>query len=204
MTLYFAYGANMDVAAMKTRAPTAKPLGLARLPRHRLVIMAEGYASVVRDARFAVHGLLWEVSLADIRALDRFEGVDKGLYVKLNQPVVLAASPAKVETGFASGDAARKITPTGAKRAMVYIGQGKAGGRPRPGYLEDVLAAGRALGLPALYLKEIEALAAKPIAAPAMSRAEVGHQDAGPVAGVRPRFSRPGGASRATDQWKWD
>lgn len=184
MTLYFAYGANMDVAAMKTRAPTAKLLGLARLPRHRFVIMAEGYASVVRDARFAVHGALWEVSLADIRALDRFEGVDKGLYVKLNQPVV---------------------TPAAAKRALVYIGQGKAGGKPRPGYLEDVLAAGRALGLPAPYLKEIEALAARPMAAVARPQAEIGHQQAGPVAGVRPRYARPGaGAARATDQWKWE
>lgn len=183
MTLYFAYGANMDVAAMKTRAPTAKPLGLARLPRHRFIIMPEGYASVVRDARFAVHGMLWEVSLADIRALDRFEGVDKGLYTKLNQPVVVAS---------------------GAKRALVYIGQGKAGGKPRPGYLEDVLAAGREIGLPAAYLKEIAMLAAKPMAGGAAPPPGIGHQEAGPVAGVRPRFARPGGMARATDQWKWE
>lgn len=186
MTLYFAYGANMDLAAMKTRAPTAKVVGRARLPRHRLIITADGYASVLRDPRFAVHGVLWEVGLADIRSLDRFEGVDKGLYVKLNQPVVQ-------ESGG-----------LGAKRALVYVGQGKPGGTPRPGYLEDVLAAARAAELPAAYLKEIEALAAKPMSG-AKAPGGIGHQASGPVAGVRPRFARPGAqASRATDQWGWE
>ena len=55
------------------------------------------------------------------------------------------------------------------------------------------------------YLKEIEALAAKPMTAAATPRAAVGYQEAGPVAGVRPRYARPGaGAARATDQWKWE
>ncbi|RYE82539.1 MAG: gamma-glutamylcyclotransferase, partial [Hyphomicrobiales bacterium] len=35
MPLYFAYGANMDIAAMRERCPRSTPLGLARLPRHR-------------------------------------------------------------------------------------------------------------------------------------------------------------------------
>lgn len=194
MTLYFAYGANMDIEAMKRRAPTAKPLGRARLPRHRFVIMAEGYASVMRDPRFSVHGMLWEVSLADIRALDRFEGVDRGLYVKLNQPVI------QEENGL------------GAKRALIYVGQGLPGGRPRPGYLEDVVKAARAIGLPAGYLREIEMLASKPIESvaqkgkPAAPAAAERHLGEGPVAGVRARFSRPGAApaARATDQWKWE
>lgn len=186
MTLYFAYGANMDIDAMKRRAPTAKPLGRARLPRHRFVITQDGYASVVRDPRFAVHGVLWDVGLADIRSLDKFEGVDKGLYVKINQPVVIE--------GFGAG----------AKRALVYVGQGKPGGAPRPGYLEDVLAAARAAGLPAAYLKEIEVLAGKPMSG-AKTPGGIGHQASGPVAGVRPRFTRPGTqASRATDQWSWE
>lgn len=185
MTLYFAYGANMDIEAMKRRAPTAKPLGLARLPRHRFTIMSEGYASVVRDARFAVHGMLWEVSLADIRSLDRFEGVDKGLYVKLNQPVVLEGNGA------------------GAKRALIYVGQGASAGKPRPGYMEDVVKAARGIGLPAAYVKELEGWVGKPM--PSIARAEIGHQEAGPVAGVRPRFARPGSsAARATDQWTWE
>ena len=49
MPLHFAYGSNMDVAAMRARCPASRPLGLARLARPRFVITPEGYAAV-RDA----------------------------------------------------------------------------------------------------------------------------------------------------------
>ena len=130
MPLYFAYGANMDVEAMAQRTRASKPLGLARLPRHRFVITLDGYASVVRDPRTDVHGLLWDMALADITSLDRFEGLARGLYVKVNQPV---------------------ICDTGAKRALVYVGTGAPGGKPKPGYLEDVLKAAETAGLPDAY-----------------------------------------------------
>lgn len=161
MPLYFAYGANMDVAAMGARAPGAKPLGLARLVRHRFVISEHGYASVIRDPRSAVHGLLWEVPLADIRALDRFEEVDRGLYTKIAQPV---------------------ITANGSRRALVYVGSGKPGGKPRKGYLEDVLRAASEIGLPPAYLKEISGLG-QGTPAPASSK----------------RISGP----RASETWSW-
>lgn len=138
MPLYFAYGSNMDVAAMRRRCPASRPLGPARLARHRLAIMREGYASVVRDPRATVHGLLWDLALSDMPALDRYEGVASGLYAKLQQPVLTGAGP---------------------RRALVYVGRGAAGGTPRPGYLEDVLAAGRAAGLPDQYLRELAMLA---------------------------------------------
>ncbi|MGL4494164.1 MAG: gamma-glutamylcyclotransferase family protein, partial [Beijerinckiaceae bacterium] len=51
MPLYFAYGANMDREGMAKRCPASKPLGLARLARHRFVVTVDGYASVVRDPR---------------------------------------------------------------------------------------------------------------------------------------------------------
>lgn len=178
MPLYFAYGANMDMADMAKRAPNSKPLGLARLPRHRFIIMKEGYASIVRDMRFSVHGLLWDLALADLRPLDRFEGLDRGLYTKINQPVILEASPAKVVTGFASGDASKGTSPVGAKRALVYVASSAEPGRPKPGYLETIVKAATDIGLPAAYCKELAGWSGKPVE--------------GPVAGVRPRFSRPG------------
>ena len=52
--------------------------------------MREGYASVVRDGRFTVWGVLWELALADVPALDRYEGVAGGLYVKAPQPIATA------------------------------------------------------------------------------------------------------------------
>ena len=85
MPLYFAYGLNMDVAAMRERCPRSTALGLARLPRHRFIITTDGYASVIRDPRESVHGVLWDCALGDIRTLDKFEELASGLYIKINQ-----------------------------------------------------------------------------------------------------------------------
>ena len=141
MPLHFAYGSNMDRAAMAARCPASRPLGLARLHRHRLIIMREGYASVMRDPGGTVHGMLWDLALADVAPLDRYEGVGSGLYVKAMQLV---------------------STAEGGRRALIYLGRGGAGGRPRPGYLEGVLAAGRSAGLPANYLAALARLGTAP------------------------------------------
>jgi gamma-glutamylcyclotransferase (GGCT)/AIG2-like uncharacterized protein YtfP len=133
MPLYFAYGANMDIAAMAKRCPSSKPVGLARLPRHRWIISTDGYANVVRDPRRDVHGMLWELALSDVPVLDRFEDVPR-LYHKVNQPVISTA---------------------GIRRALVYVGRAGEVGRPRPGYLDDVIHAAEAAGLPASALAEI-------------------------------------------------
>jgi gamma-glutamylcyclotransferase (GGCT)/AIG2-like uncharacterized protein YtfP len=134
LPLYFAYGANMDAAAMALRCPVSRLIGPGRLPRHRFIVMREGYASVVPDPARTVHGVLWELALDDIPALDRYEGVASGLYAKAQTPVT---------------------TPAGVRRALIYLGRSTAPGRPRPGYLEAVLAAGTAAQLPAPYLREI-------------------------------------------------
>jgi gamma-glutamylcyclotransferase (GGCT)/AIG2-like uncharacterized protein YtfP len=132
MPLYFAYGANMDRSAMKSRCPGSRVIGLAKLPRHRFLITLDGYASVVRDPRQSVHGVLWELALADVPVLDRFEDVARGLYVKLHQPV---------------------ISQTGVRRALIYVGRSSQPGRPRPGYLEAVIAAARDNELPRDYIE---------------------------------------------------
>ena len=75
MPLYFAYGSNMDASAMARRCPRSKALGPARLLRHRLAVMREGWLTIARDPRSAVHGVLWELALADVPALDRYEGL---------------------------------------------------------------------------------------------------------------------------------
>ena len=134
MPLYFAYGANMDAAAMALRCPTSHRVGRGRLPRHRFIVMREGYASVVRDPARTVWGVLWDLAPDDIPALDRYEGVAGGLYAKAALPVTTGA---------------------GVKRALIYLGRSTAPGRPRPGYLDAVLAAGRAAQLPPAYLREI-------------------------------------------------
>ena len=139
MPLYFAYGSNMDRVAMAGRCPASKPLGIARLVRHRFVVTTEGYASVLRDPRRTVWGLLWDIVFSDLPALDRYESVASGLYVKLTQPV---------------------IGERGARRALIYVARNSATGQPRPGYLEGVIAAAREAGLPGDYVAEIEAWSA--------------------------------------------
>ena len=64
MPLYFAYGSNMDRAAMAARCPASKALGSARLARHRFIVTSDSYASVVRDPRRTVWGLLWDIAFA--------------------------------------------------------------------------------------------------------------------------------------------
>jgi AIG2-like family len=50
--------------------------------------MREGWLTAVRAPSSAVHGVLWNLALSDIAALDRYEGVSQGLYVKLTQAVI--------------------------------------------------------------------------------------------------------------------
>jgi AIG2-like family len=141
MPLYFAYGSNMDRGAMAKRCPASRALGPARLMRHRFFLMESGYASVRRDAAGMVHGLLWDVAFADIPALDAYEEVARGLFVKRVLPVLAAG---------------------GARRALVYVGASQVPGEPRPGYLEAVLAAASDLGLPAAYRREVAGWQAPP------------------------------------------
>ena len=78
---------------MGRRCPRSKALGLARLERHRLAVMREGWLTAVRNPSSAVHGVLWDLALSDIAALDRYEGVSQGFYVKLTQAVIAERGP---------------------------------------------------------------------------------------------------------------
>ena len=150
MPLTFAYGANMDVAAMAARCPRSRPLGVARLMRHRLVVMREGWLNVTRDANATVHGVLWDIALADVAALDRYEGVREGLYTKVLQAVV---------------------TASGAKRALVYLGANAGPGVARVDYLQAVIAAARQWELPPGALADLAKFSSRGAAGDAAPKA---------------------------------
>jgi gamma-glutamylcyclotransferase (GGCT)/AIG2-like uncharacterized protein YtfP len=135
MPLYFAYGSNMDEAALLARCPRSKAIGPARLMGHRFFVMDEGYASVTRDPRRVVWGLLWDLALADIPALDRYESLHTGLYGKVLQSVLTAQGP---------------------RRAMAYMARSAKPGTPKAGYMEGVVQAATLAGLPADYRRELE------------------------------------------------
>ena len=138
MPLYFAYGSNMDVGAMARRCARSKALGLARLERHRLAAMREGWLTAVRDPSSAVHGVLWSLALSDVAPLDRYEGLFEGLYAKLTQAVIAESSP---------------------KQAIVYFGANAGPGVPRPAYIAEVLAAAKSWPLPSEGVAALERIA---------------------------------------------
>lgn len=135
MPLHFAYGSNMSRAAMRGRCPDARPIGLARLAGWRFIINLDGYASVLQQPGSIVHGVLWQVSMRDLAALNAYEGIDRGLYRACDLPVM------------ASGLR---------KRALVYLAGRRGAGRPRPGYLEGVVTAAREWQLPEAYVAALQ------------------------------------------------
>lgn len=141
MPLHFAYGSNMDAAAMARRCPQARLLGRARLARWRFVVMPSGFASVAPDPKSVVHGALWDVPVCDVGALDRYEQVAQGLYAKKMIPVLRE--------------------PLGAAPALVYVGAAPALGAAPPGYLGGIVTAAGRLGLPAAYVAWLAHVAAE-------------------------------------------
>lgn len=118
---------------MASRCPAARLFGRARLPRFRVALMPCGFATVFRDPTATAQGVLWDLSFGDLAALDRYEGVGQGAYVKINQPVLREnASPV---------------------RALVYIGRpGVNLGRAPDDYMSKIVAAAREHVLPVDYI----------------------------------------------------
>jgi hypothetical protein len=146
-TLHFAYGANMSRAVMQKYAPGARALGVAALADHRFVITADGYASVEPARAQTVHGVLWRITPRDRVMLDAWENVDGGLY----RAEVLAVRRKSC------------LAP-----ALIYFARPCAEGRPKPGYIELVVAAAREWDLPEAYIHSLEGFASvRPVGADA-------------------------------------
>jgi cation transport regulator ChaC len=137
MPLHFAYGSNMDRAAFVRRCPQARFLGRARLARHCVALMTDGFATVIRDSAAMAHGVLWELNFADLKALDRYEGA---AYAKFGLPV-LREGGAPVQ-------------------ALIYIGrQSGFSGRAPDDYMAKIVAAAVDHGFPADYVDFLRSLA---------------------------------------------
>lgn len=134
MTLYFAYGSNMSRSLMRRHCPAAREIGSATLAGYRFVITADGYASIVAASGETVHGVLWRLTPRDLAVLNVYESLDSGLYFKATLTVQ---------------EGKRRVA------AMAYIGRVRGEGRPKPGYLDVVLAAARDWGLPESYVQSL-------------------------------------------------
>jgi cation transport regulator ChaC len=132
--LNFAYGSNMSRPDMRARCPGAIPLGTATLAGWRFVINPDGYGSIAPRPGGIVHGVLWELAARDLAALNAYENVAGGLYLRRILPVVREGVR----------------TP-----ALVYIARRQGEGTPRPGYIAIVVAAARDWGLPEPYIRSL-------------------------------------------------
>jgi gamma-glutamylcyclotransferase (GGCT)/AIG2-like uncharacterized protein YtfP len=133
--LYFAYGSNMSRAVMARHCPRARPLGVAALSGWQYCIMPGGYGSVRPRRGSMVHGVLWRLMPGDLAALDAYEEVARGLYMRRR---------VNVQHG------ARRIG------ALTYVGRRAGDAKPLPGYQEDVvIPAAEHWQLPASYIREL-------------------------------------------------
>lgn len=135
MTLYFAYGSNMNRAAMARRCPSARAIGPGILEGYKFFVGIDGWGSVKPSAGGTVQGVLWRLTARDIAALHAYELLHQGLYDVRHLPV-----------------------RSGGKRvrAMIYLLRRKARGKPKPGYVEMIAASARAWKLPERYVRSVE------------------------------------------------
>jgi hypothetical protein len=135
MTVYFAYGSNMQQSAMQARCPSARAIGPARLDNYRFFIGVDGWGSVKLSPGDAVHGVLWRCTPRDVAALHAYELLHKGLYDVRHLPV---------------REGRRKVL------AMLYLLRRHAKGQPKPGYVEMIAASARGWKLPEPYIRSVE------------------------------------------------
>ena len=139
MTLYAAYGSNMDPLQMLLRAPHSPGAGTGWLVGWRLTFGGEdlgwegALATVVEsdDPGEQVFVALYDLSDQDEEALDDWEGSDLGLYEKI-----------RVRVATLDGD----VT------AWLYVLDGYEGGLPSARYLGIIADAAESAGAPDDYV----------------------------------------------------
>jgi AIG2-like family len=92
--VYFAYGSNMLLERLAARCPSARRLGIVIAGGHTVDFSkrgadGSGKAALVRHAKRATFGVLFEIALCERDALDRYEGPG---YQRVDDFQVLAVS----------------------------------------------------------------------------------------------------------------
>ena len=142
VTLYAAYGSNLDPEQMALRAPHSPERGTGWLAGWRLTFGGEdlgwegALATVVEDADAdsQVFVALYDISEPDEDALDEWEGSDLGLYTKIR---------------------VRVATLEGDTTAWLYVLDDYEGGLPSARYLGIIADAAEAAGAPDDYVADL-------------------------------------------------
>lgn len=80
---YLAYGSNLNIQQMKYRCPDAKPIGTAFIKGYELLFKGSktgSYLTIEKAEKSKVPVAVWEVSAADERRLDVYEGCPNFYY----------------------------------------------------------------------------------------------------------------------------
>jgi hypothetical protein len=142
VTLYAAYGPNMDPSMMSERCPHSPLRGTGWLLGWRLTFGGEEYgwdgslATLVEDPLEQVFVALYDVTHDDIAELDTWESVATGLYLKTKM---------------------RVSTLTGEELVWTYLLDAYEGGLPSASYLGILAAAAEAADAPADYVAALRA-----------------------------------------------
>lgn len=130
---YVAYGSNLHLEQMSYRCPDAQVVGSGVIKNYELVFY--GVASIEKKTGTDCPVGVWEISEADEKNLDRYEGFPR-LYRKEQIKVVM--------------DSGEEIT------AMVYI-MNRSGAQqmPSPGYYQTILTGYGQFNLPTSYLNDV-------------------------------------------------
>ena len=119
---------------MLARCPGATALGTATLAGWRFIINPDGYGSIAPESGGVVHGVLWRLTARDLAAVNAYENVAGGLYVRRMLPVLHEGRR---------------------ERSLVYVAVRQGEGTPRPGYIAIVVAAARDWGMPEPYVRSL-------------------------------------------------
>ena len=121
---YVAYGSNLNIPQMMRRCPMARIIGTSEIPDYRLMFKGSqsgAYLTIEPSEGHSVPVAAWEVTAADERALDRYEGFPRFYYkAEMELPI----------KGIRSG----KVR---SRQVFVYImHEGRPFGVPSPYYME--------------------------------------------------------------------
>lgn len=142
MTLYAAYGTNLDPARMSSRCPHSPLHGVGWLTGWRLTFGGEDHGwdgaltTIVPDQFEQVFVALYDLAEEDAAVLDQWESADTGLYRKV-----------RVRVSTLSGEAV----------AWAYTIDAFEGGLPSASRLGAIADAAEAAGAPADYVAGLRA-----------------------------------------------
>jgi len=144
--LYFAYGSNMSTRRLLARLPDAITLGVARLSQHKLCFhkknrhdgSAKCNALATDNPVDVIYGVVFDIDAQQLAALDQFEGLGKG-YARKQVSIRLTHGATVDACTYYATDIDDDLLPL-------------------HWYRTHVLQGAREHGLPAAYIREIEAV----------------------------------------------